>query len=239
MKSSKPSRHIRHENDAYYTPDWVTTLVIPFVPELANRTAVVLDPAAGRGDLLKALRAGGAVCGFEALEIDGDAAKACSEHSAWCLQRDALTSEPWASPPNPQPGAVVMNPPFSHAERFARRALAEVKHGGTVAAFLRLAFLESEERSAFLREWAPDVRVLWRRPSFTGDGKTDGTAYAWMIWRAGMPRSEGVVSVLDCPPAPPRQARKAAPAPAAPAAPEQPMDNLRALMARLQAAVKS
>lgn len=24
--------------------------------------------------------------------------------------------------------------------------------------------------------------VLSKRPSFTGDGKTDGTGYAWFIW---------------------------------------------------------
>lgn len=43
----------------------------------------------------------------------------------------------------------------------------------------------------------PDVLVLEKRPSFSGDGKTDGCEYAWMLWRTGQRRSHGNVRVLE------------------------------------------
>ncbi len=57
----------------------------------------------------------------------------------------------------------------------------------TVAALLRLGFLASATRkNLFATVGIPDVYVLAHRPSFTGNGKTDGADYAWCVWGPGL-----------------------------------------------------
>lgn len=180
---------VRREGDAYYTPRWVTALVVPYVPELLDDDATVLDPAAGTGELLAGLRDAGAACHLRGLEINPGTTPWFIEHG------DALNREttPWE-----RPDAVVMNPPFSDCEAFLERAMVEVRRGGTVAMLGRLGFLASKRRVDALRACAPDVYVLSRRPSFTGRG-TDSADYAWFVWRAGVARSRGTLEVLACP----------------------------------------
>lgn len=72
------------------------------------------------------------------------------------------------------------------AEACVRRGLRSIYGDGAVVMLLRLAFLEGQARGRGLwREHPPTrVRVLTRRPSFTGNGKTDATAYAVFEWAA-------------------------------------------------------
>lgn len=77
---------------------------------------------------------------------------------------------------------IITNPPFYLAEEFVRKALSCATH---VAMLLRLAFLETRRREALHREHPSDVYVLTRRPSFTGNGATDNSAYAWFVWGPG------------------------------------------------------
>lgn len=76
---------------------------------------------------------------------------------------------------------IIGNPPYKYAEEFVRHAH---KFCDSVIYLLRLAFLESQTRLYGLwQEIIPIiVWVLGRRPSFTGDGKTDATAYAVYWW---------------------------------------------------------
>lgn len=179
----------RREHDAYATPEWVAQLVVPLVPELDDPDADVLDPAAGDGALLAGL--GTVWAKRRGIELRDDAAEACRARGFRCDVGDA-TARSWASP-----DAVVMNPPYRDALEFVQLAYARTRPGRTVAVLLRLAFLEGQARGVWLRDHAPDVYVLSRRPSFTGKG-TDSTAYAWMVWRAGVERSSGLVEVLPC-----------------------------------------
>lgn len=75
---------------------------------------------------------------------------------------------------------VITNPPFSLAKEFIEKSLKEAR---VVIMLLRINFLESKKRRALWEEFPVDhLVVLSKRPSFTGDGKTDGTGYAWFIW---------------------------------------------------------
>lgn len=65
-----------------------------------------------------------------------------------------------------------------------------------MAILLRLNFLGTEGRSAFMREHAPDVYVLPNRPSFTGT-KTDSIEYVWFVWPGARRRRSGKMQVLD------------------------------------------
>lgn len=79
---------------------------------------------------------------------------------------------------------VVGNPPYAHAESFVRRSLSFCNPGGVVAFLLRLAFLEGQaRRDGLFTEHPPyEVSVCSKRPSFTGDGKTNATAFAMIYW---------------------------------------------------------
>lgn len=84
---------------------------------------------------------------------------------------------------------VIGNPPFSLAQQFVDRSLEILGDGGIVFFLLRLAFLESRKRYNWWRE-SPlkHVWILSNRPSFTGDGQTDDTAYALYLWEKGWKR---------------------------------------------------
>ena len=62
---------------------------------------------------------------------------------------------------------------------------------------LRLNWLGSEDRAAWLRRHPPSVYVLPNRPSFVEGGGTDATEYAWFIWGEGF---GGTLSVLRATP---------------------------------------
>ena len=80
---------------------------------------------------------------------------------------------------------AVMNPPYTLAEGFVRKAL-EWRQGlpgyPPVFALLRLSFIEpTQTRRDLLGGHRPDVYVLPRRPAFDGRG-TDSITSAWFCW---------------------------------------------------------
>lgn len=71
------------------------------------------------------------------------------------------------------------NPPFSLALEVIQHALTMAS---TVCMLLRINFLASQRRAAWMRAHTPSVYVLPKRPSFKSDGRTDATEYAWFLW---------------------------------------------------------
>jgi len=82
--------------------------------------------------------------------------------------------------------------PMADAEAFTRKALSELAMGGSLVFLLRLAFLEGQNRSEkFWPTHCPEkVLTLSKRPSFTGNGKTDATAYSMFYWSINNSHSE-------------------------------------------------
>jgi hypothetical protein len=78
---------------------------------------------------------------------------------------------------------IITNPPFSIAEAFARRSLPRLAPSGVLVLLVRLSFLASEGRRGF---WADhplsELAVIRPRPSFTGDGHSDPSEYAYAVW---------------------------------------------------------
>ena len=95
--------------------------------------------------------------------------------------------------------AVVGNPPFILAEAFIRQARRCFPQAEIVL-LLRVGFLASEERIGFWPEiGTPDLMVLPNRPSFTPDGRTDASSYAWFRWPVS-PRTRGYTRILAATP---------------------------------------
>jgi hypothetical protein len=167
-KARKRSLH-----DFYGTPSWVTRGILPHLP-LGGR---VLEPAAGEGAMVRELlRAGVGASQITALEIDPARAENCPVEAKVC---DYLTEEVGAY------DLIITNPPYLRAQAFVERSLDIAGERGTVAMLLRLGFLESVQRRELHEARPADLYVLSQRPSFTGDGRVDATAYAWFVWGPG------------------------------------------------------
>lgn len=163
---------VRVANDFYETPPECTRAILSHLPK-----GRVLDPCCGDRAILRVVEE---VWGTPVRGYDVDPARMPD------VERDALNPVlPWGWPPDASaPELVITNPPYKLALPFVERALKEIARGGTVAMLLRLPFLESVGRQSFHRLHPADVYVFAKRPSFTKDGKTDATAYAWFVWGA-------------------------------------------------------
>jgi hypothetical protein len=86
---------------------------------------------------------------------------------------------------------IVTNPPFRWAMEFVDRAL--MLTTGKVALFLRLAFLEGQDRGRWLpttplaRVWVMSRRVPIQRGRMAEVGELNGgvIAFAWFVWEHG------------------------------------------------------
>jgi hypothetical protein len=132
-----------------------------------------LEPAVGDGAIVRAV-----VQRFKERELDW-ATVDIREDSVAGRKCDFLTLEnPWK---HPHFDVVITNPPYNQALEFVKQSML---FGTTVVMLLRLNWVASQKRHAFVREHPPDVYVLPNRPSFTGKG-TDSIEYAWFVWGQG------------------------------------------------------
>jgi len=91
--------------------------------------------------------------------------------------------------PDPSIGGIITNPPFKLAEQFIAHALGLVPF---VAMLLRLAFLETEKRTAILDEAGlRTVHVFKRRlpmmhrRGWDGPRASSQIPFAWFVWQRG------------------------------------------------------
>ena len=91
---------------------------------------------------------------------------------------------------------IITNPPFKHAEQFARHALSRTT--GKVAMLCRLAWLEGRARKTMFEStplssvWVFSKRLPMQRGRLVEDGEFGGMiAFAWFVWdhaHVGTPR---------------------------------------------------
>lgn len=171
---------MRDALDRYYTPDPVAARCVAALRIPAP--SWVLEPSIGGGAFARAVGAY-----FFGTPIDGiDANPLAAGLGGLPVTRrrvgDFLALDPLELRSR-QYALIVGNPPYRDAEAHVRRALEIVQRGGTVAFLLRIAFLASASRRPLWRQHPPsEVWILPERPSFTGDGKTDGADYAFFVW---------------------------------------------------------
>lgn len=176
----------RHVRDYYRTPAWCVhrlTEAWPLPRAPKGEPLHIVDPCAGDGALRDAFEgASTRHQGHEWTELDIHPLRERIYRGDFLLREGKERAEV---------DLVFMNPPYVVAETFVRRALEIAPY---VVALLRLGFLASSTRSPWLRVEMPDVYVLPQRPSFTGDGRTDGSDYAWFVWT---PAGGGGLEVLN------------------------------------------
>lgn len=151
----------------------------------------VLDPCCGEGSILFVARRWAwdkARVEVEGLGIEVDRDHALNARIR--LMRGAPIGKVWIadalSAQWPAADLVMMNPPYRNAMPFVEKALEHVeRHGSVAAILLRLAWLAGQKRRELHRRWPADVYVLSKRPCFTGDGRSDNSEYAWLVYRKG------------------------------------------------------
>ena len=169
----------RRNLDHYPTPAWSANALLDAISGAPD--GYILEPSCGRGRLLDVLKHRYPERRLVGVEVDPERARVAGTHHT-VEEADWLTFRP-----DEAPGWVFGNPPFCAAEEFVWHALDVVRPGGWVTFLLRLGFLASQARAPLYAPGAGFLRldVLGRRPSFTGDGKTDSYDYGWFTWERG------------------------------------------------------
>lgn len=144
----------------------VAPQLFPTPPELADRMAcaasiepgsVVLEPSAGTGNLIRAIRDLSAACVVHAVEINPQLA--AQLRAAGMLQEEAGDSVICGDflemePTSPAPDRVVMNPPFGGGVDRAhiRKAFAMLRPGGRLVALCAAGPRQREDLGALVEE---------------------------------------------------------------------------------------
>lgn len=155
--------------DQYFTPVAAVQSLLEELKPLIVDGSTIYDPAAGTGQLVYAATKAYPNAIVAGMEIDP---LLCN---GVIIQGDFLVDNGL-----PVPTLYLSNPPYFNALSFMRKMVAQQ---GMVAALLRLGFLASQGRHIWWKRNPPSaIRVLSKRPSFTGDGYTDRYDYAWFLW---------------------------------------------------------
>jgi hypothetical protein len=170
----------RDANDFYPTPLKTCLRAIALLPNDFVPTTI-LDPGAGTGVWGEAAGEFYPHAAITGVEIRLDA-RVPAAYNYWYHDDFRL----W-TPPDEDFDLIIGNPPYKYAEAFIRFGMDVLRPDGTMCFLLRLAFLEGQNRGKELWRRLPPymVAVCSERPSFTGDGHTDATAYAMFYWRKG------------------------------------------------------
>jgi len=151
----------KREFDAFYTPADLVERMLDLA-RLEERTPLVLEPSAGSGNIVAALKARG--CTVLALEIRPES---CAQLQASVPPPDRIRCVDFlADDPAPAFDAVVMNPPFSKRQDSAhiQHAWGYLRPGGRLVAIagIGVTFYTDRKGLAF-REWLDEIGATVER----------------------------------------------------------------------------
>ena len=166
----------RAEADFYPTP---IPVIHKFLEQYKIKEGAILEPCAGNGNFIRAIREKGYTNSIIANELRVEEIDNLKEVGANKVYTYDFLKD--TVPEDVQ--TIITNPPYSLAEEFVRNCK-EKYPNAEIIMLLRLAFLESKKRFDFWKQYpVSDLYILSQRPSFTGKG-TDATAYAWFVWNS-------------------------------------------------------
>jgi len=167
----------RIESDFYATP---IPVVNRFLDNHTIKPGRILEPTAGNGNIVKAIREKHYDNHITAVEIRAGEENNLKSNGVnnVCIE-DFLDHRPVR-----EYKTIISNPPYSIALDVINKCFEIAVAGTEVIMLLRLAFLESKRRYQFWQKHpVSKLYILSERPSFTGKG-TDATAYAWFVWNS-------------------------------------------------------
>lgn len=160
----------RETHDYYATEPKATELLMA----LEKFNPVILEPACGEGHIGKVLeRHGYEVIGQDLIDR-GYGEGGIDFLTQFEVERDV---------------DIITNPPYAMARQFVEKSLAIIPKGNRVAMFLKLTFLESQDRKQLFKDHPPEIvyiSINRLRCGLNGHfGKGSAACYAWFIWRKG------------------------------------------------------
>lgn len=174
----------RQKHDVYPTPLWPTKRLLEHV---VLPGGAWLEPCAGDGAIVRGVHCMYPVCHKITLWhlVELRRAQAVEQGLGSTVAELPCDYQVWTGqdffewdPPRTYDVAIT-NPPYVDALDVIIRCLGMSEY---VAMLLRLNWLESDARAPWIRTHMPDVYPLPNRPSYQGNGRTDATSYAWMVW---------------------------------------------------------
>ena len=164
--------------DFWPTPRGAVESLLDHRPPAAG--APVVEPAAGDGAIVRVLVERGYEVHAADIRPECEADVLASGAASWtCGDWLRIAGEVRARWDRRL--AMATNPPFSVGMPFARACLATDPQ--YLALLLRLPVLGSATWAPLWLEYPPtSLLTLRRRPSFSGDGRTEPTEYGWFIW---------------------------------------------------------
>lgn len=192
MSATGRTAGVRDPADYYASPAWTVHRLLEAV-ELPG--GLWLEPTAGEGAIISAVADKRSDVIWHAVEAREECIPIL-DNLATC--QVAVQGSFQAVPPDRRYAVCLGNPPYRSALPIIQHAL---KFAPIVVMLLRLNWLASDKRVAWIRAHTPSVFVLPDRPSFVGEGG-DATEYAWMAWGLGVP----TVSILGSTPLSERRA---------------------------------
>lgn len=157
---------IREIQDRYMTPTWCIDLIMDkIIPARdfsdCGEWKYFLEPCKGTGNIYNHPKLENYIKNYAELDLDID-----------YLDPEFDTDA----------DLIITNPPFSKALEFLEKSLS--CDWATVIYLMRLNFLGSQKRKEFWNLHRPShLYVLSKRPSFTDNGNTDSTEYAWFCFQ--------------------------------------------------------
>lgn len=137
---------------------------------------VWLEPCAGEGSIIKAVN-----------EFRSDVIWLANEINPGCessllaipnMHAVAVSDARQLTLACAPPAVIITNPPFMYAEEILERCLS-IK---SLTIFLKRIDWCTGPRAEIYRQLSPSLYALPNRPSFTDDGKTDSSDYAWHVF---------------------------------------------------------
>jgi hypothetical protein len=179
--------------DQYFTPSYSVKSLLPHI-KVCNKSEVkILEPCAGRSDILKVLIEDG----YSASNMVGIDLEPIN---FWDLPVKVYTGNFLEQEFKKTYDLIVTNPPYNQAVSFVSKAITLLKDENSQAWFLlRLNFLGSKKRKAFFDKHMCDGLVLHKRPHFIYKdgtvGGSDNCEYLWACFYKDE-RNEGIFKVI-------------------------------------------
>ena len=172
----------RVESDFYSTPHGC---IDDFLNNHKLQHGDILEPSAGNGNIVKAIRDKGYKNHITSLELRREERGMLNKYSDKVIIDDFLT---WKA--GKRYKTIIGNPPYSLALDFIKKSLDLLDDDGELIFLLRTALLESKKRYNFWQKNPVNkLYVVSNRPSFTGKG-SDATSYSWFVWKKNTDKQE-------------------------------------------------
>jgi methylase of polypeptide subunit release factors len=172
-----------HAYEYYATPEWAVRRLL----EHRRLHGHILDPTAGSGAILKAIRNFGYENPMTAVEIRREEEEKLQEFGSVFIT-DFLNWQP-----DQKYDTIITNPPFNIAKEIIMKCHEIRSEKGQIIMLLKTAHLETGDRYNFWQKYPVSyLYALSERPYFEGDNETDQAAYAWYVWDG----TEGTIKVI-------------------------------------------